>query len=119
MDVQAMTSLGADAARPPKVGGPARAPERRATPAPTDVKAPPEPEPSREQLERVAKMIQKATENSRHRVGISLDEETREPIVRVMDRDTGEVIRQIPPKELVRLAKTLTRLNGLLVDEKA
>lgn len=74
---------------------------------------------SPEQLERVARMIQQAARQTRHRVGISLDEQTKEPIVRVTDRDTGELIRQFPPDELRRLARTLTRMEGLLVDTEA
>jgi flagellar protein FlaG len=33
-----------------------------------------------------------------------LDRETRKPLVRIIDRETKEVIRQIPPEYVLRLA---------------
>jgi flagellar protein FlaG len=36
-----------------------------------------------------------------------LDRETRRPLVRLVDRETNEVIRQIPPEYVVRLAEDL------------
>jgi len=36
-----------------------------------------------------------------------LDRETRRPVVRIVDRDTNELIRQIPPEYLLRIAEDL------------
>ena len=36
-----------------------------------------------------------------------LDRETRRPIVRIVDRTTNEVIRQIPPEYILRMAQDL------------
>jgi len=36
-----------------------------------------------------------------------LDRETRRPVVRIVDRETREVIRQIPPEYALRLADDL------------
>mgnify|MGYP000069548823 CR=1 FL=1 len=36
-----------------------------------------------------------------------LDRETRRPLVRIVDRDTREVIRQIPPEYVLRMAEDL------------
>jgi flagellar protein FlaG len=40
-----------------------------------------------------------------------LDRESRQPVVRIVDRNTREVIRQIPPEYVLRLAQDLKR-NG-------
>ncbi|HJU50437.1 MAG TPA: flagellar protein FlaG [Pseudogulbenkiania sp.] len=40
-------------------------------------------------------------------------------VVKVIDRNTKEVVRQIPSEEAVRLAKAMDRLHGLLVRDKA
>ena len=40
-------------------------------------------------------------------------------VVKVIDRNTKEVVRQIPSEEAVRLAKAMDRLRGLLVRDKA
>ena len=36
-----------------------------------------------------------------------LDRETRKPLVRIVDRETREVIRQIPPEYALRIAEDL------------
>lgn len=49
----------------------------------------------------------------------SQDKETGATIVRITDRQTGELIRQIPAKELINIAKNLDRMMGLLLQQKA
>ena len=39
-------------------------------------------------------------------------------VVKVENKQTGEIIRQIPPEEIVRLARNIEKLLGLLMDEK-
>ncbi|NVM86767.1 flagellar protein FlaG [Variovorax sp. SG517] len=48
-----------------------------------------------------------------------VDKETDMVIVKVVDRASGEVIRQIPNEEVVRIAKLMNDGNGLLVDHAA
>ena len=38
-------------------------------------------------------------------------------VLKVVNDDNGEVVRQIPPKEAVRLAKAIDELLGLFVDK--
>ena len=38
-------------------------------------------------------------------------------VLKIMNSDTGEVIRQIPPEEAVKLAKAIDELMGLFVDK--
>jgi uncharacterized FlaG/YvyC family protein len=40
-----------------------------------------------------------------------LDRETRRPLVRLIDRKTNEVIRQIPPEYVLRMARDLKGLE--------
>jgi len=47
------------------------------------------------------------------------DKDTDTPLVKVVNRSTKEVIRQIPSEEAVRLAQALDRLQGLLVRDQA
>lgn len=48
-----------------------------------------------------------------------VDKDTDIVIVKVVDRASGEVIRQIPNEEVVRIAKLMGDGNGLLVDHAA
>ena len=47
------------------------------------------------------------------------DEDTGKTLVKIVDTQTKTVIRQIPTKEAVEIAKELNRLQGLLVRETA
>lgn len=48
-----------------------------------------------------------------------VDKDTDKLIVKVIDRASGEVIRQIPNEEVVRIAKLMSDGKGLLVDHAA
>ena len=48
-----------------------------------------------------------------------VDKDTDKVIVKVVDRATGEVIRQIPNEEVVRIARLMSEGSGLLVDQVA
>ncbi|QKJ68232.1 flagellar protein FlaG [Deefgea piscis] len=49
----------------------------------------------------------------------SVDEESKVPVVKLVDLDTKEVIRQIPTEEAISIAQAIDRFQGLLVKEKA
>ena len=42
----------------------------------------------------------------------ALDRETRRPVLRIVDRNTNEVVRQIPSASLLQLAEDLKLLAG-------
>ncbi|MDQ0085893.1 flagellar protein FlaG [Variovorax boronicumulans] len=48
-----------------------------------------------------------------------VDKDTDKVIVKVVDRASGEVIRQIPNEDVVRIAKLMSDGSGLLVDHAA
>jgi flagellar protein FlaG len=52
-------------------------------------------------------------------LNFELEEDTGQMIVSVKNRETGDVIRQIPPETLVELRKRLEDLRGVLYDNKA
>lgn len=45
-------------------------------------------------------------------------EETNRIIIRVIDRDTNEVIREIPPEKTLDAVQKMWELAGLLIDER-
>ncbi|TXF11797.1 flagellar protein FlaG [Pelomicrobium methylotrophicum] len=47
------------------------------------------------------------------------DEVTRKLVVQVVDGATGEILRQIPPEEVLAIARGLERVQGLLLDREA
>lgn len=48
----------------------------------------------------------------------SYHEETKSISIKVIDDDTSEVIREIPPKETLDMLAKMWELAGILVDEK-
>lgn len=49
----------------------------------------------------------------------SVDEETNIKIVKVVDTQSKEVIRQMPSEEVVQISKWLDKLQGMLLRDKA
>lgn len=49
----------------------------------------------------------------------TVDEETGIDVVKVVDADTKEVIRQFPSEEVLAIAQAFDQLQGLLVRDKA
>jgi uncharacterized FlaG/YvyC family protein len=49
----------------------------------------------------------------------SVDPTTGERIVRILDKKTGELIRQVPPEELLQVMSALRSLKGLLLSTKS
>lgn len=52
------------------------------------------------------------------RCEFSYHEETKRVSIRVLDKDTGEIIREIPPEESLDLVEKIWELAGIVVDEK-
>ncbi|MEW6219660.1 MAG: flagellar protein FlaG [Thermodesulfobacteriota bacterium] len=68
--------------------------------------------------ERVA-MAQERLESLGSSLGFEVNEETGRVVIEITDRATGEVIRQIPSEDLVKLEAKLAELVGLLFDQHA
>jgi flagellar protein FlaG len=51
-----------------------------------------------------------------HHLQFSIDDKTNTVIVKLIDGETGEVLRQIPPEEIVRLRSYYRDQQGLLVN---
>ena len=63
--------------------------------------------------------IEKFLSESRRNLQFSTDEESGKIVVRVIASDSGELIRQIPSEEALRIAHSLSDVNSILFDAKA
>lgn len=64
--------------------------------------------------------IQRINEIMRpHGLEFELSEETSRVITRVVDRESGEVIRQIPAEEVLDIAKRLEEMQGRIISIEA
>jgi len=68
------------------------------------------------QPEELLNQIKALTEDGLFSVRFEKDKETESLVVKVVDRESGEVIRQVPPEELLSLSKRLRELQGNIVD---
>ena len=48
-----------------------------------------------------------------------MNQEADRVVVKVVNRQSGEVIRQIPPEEMLELAQNLKEMSGLLVNTRS
>jgi flagellar protein FlaG len=77
------------------------------------------------QLEQVVKELNKTMASLKQGVEFSIDSDTHETIIKVVDQQTKEVIRQYPSKEALEIAKSLAesksadKLQGLFIQQQA
>ena len=74
---------------------------------------------SEDQVKQAVQKIQGAVDNLAHNLRFSIDEDTGKTIIKVVDVHTDKVIRQIPSKEAIEIARTLDKVQGLLFNGKA
>lgn len=68
------------------------------------------------QSEEILDQIKALTEDGSYSVRFEKDNKNNQMVVRLVDVESGETIRQIPPEELINLTKTLQELRGNVVD---
>jgi len=79
----------------------------------------PQQEPSSEQLQQVVKEMKQLVDSKMpNSLSFSLDDSTGKTIVRITDTKTGEMIRQIPSEEMMELARSLDKMQGMLLRQE-
>lgn len=63
--------------------------------------------------------IEKFLKETRRNLEFSTDEESGKIVVKVIASDSGELIRQIPSEEALRIAHSLNDVKSILFDAKA
>jgi flagellar protein FlaG len=121
---------GAPAAVQPNISNQARAPQQSvksdaqvvAQVASTEIKASGVNEaakPTREVVAKAAADLQEFVSSMGRNLNFSIDETTGYNVVRVVNPDTGELIRQLPSEELLKISRDFQRLNNVLVSQRA
>jgi flagellar protein FlaG len=70
--------------------------------------------PSADHLQQSLDDINKVMASFSISVQFKVDPDYKELIVKVVDQDTGKLIRQIPTEEVVKMSKAMDNLKGLL-----
>jgi flagellar protein FlaG len=74
---------------------------------------------SRADLQDALNEVQERMDQMGTNLQFSMDKVAEEIVVKVTDKKNGELIRQIPSEDVIKLRKKLEELSGLLFDEKA
>lgn len=126
MSVQALNSApvrDAQAARS-QVDAPAGAPkgaEVRGNYAVRDANGPEAAQrtPDIAEVQKALEEVERAVAPMAQSLQFSLDKDSGKTVVKVMDTDTNEVIRQIPSEEVLAISKAVDKLKGLLLKQQA
>ncbi|GAB4357146.1 MAG: hypothetical protein Kow0073_14980 [Immundisolibacter sp.] len=70
-------------------------------------------------LERVVTQLQDHVQNVHRELRFKVDESTGQTVVRVVEQETGRLIRQIPSQNVLDLRAFLDSISGLLLYEQA
>lgn len=80
---------------------------------------PPKAEPDLEEVKQAVKEMNDFIKQASPSIQFSLDEESGRTIVKMVDTETNQVVRQIPTKEALAISKALDSLMGMTLRVKA
>ena len=72
----------------------------------------------RQNLQEAVSMLNQQVASTKRGLGFQIDEAVGGPVVTVRSSDTGEVIRQIPNPEVLKVAHSIDALKGLLMNKQ-
>ena len=85
---------------------------------PTELEESQHSKPGPEHFEEVITRLQNTLQYVAPRIELSVDKELKQVIVRVFDKESGDLIRQIPSEEILNLDRFFADQSGLLVEEE-
>lgn len=88
-------------------------------PAPAPVAAVPHSPPSDAEVQAAVAKINQVLKESHNSLQFEIDGETGKTIVRVIDEDTKEVLRQFPSEEVLAIARAIPLISGTLLNDTA
>lgn len=74
---------------------------------------------SEDDVQKVVKELNHHLRATNMELNFSVDKETEKVVLKIVDSETQEVIRQIPAEEALRRSLQISKLLGFLVDENA
>jgi flagellar protein FlaG len=99
---------------------------RVTSPTATTVAAAPRPSqveqstaPSREVVDQAARRIEDFVKSVGRSLSFSVESGTGHSVLRVVNPNSGEVIRQLPAEETMRIARSIDYLQSVLVNQRA
>ncbi len=72
----------------------------------------------REEVEQAAAELDKVLKQTKGDLSVSVDKTTGVMVVKITDSTTGEIVKQIPPQELMEADISMSKIIGLLIDDR-
>ena len=76
------------------------------------------PKNAPQQIKEVITRLQQTLQDVEPKIELSVDKELKQVIFRILDKETGELIRQIPSEEMLELDRFFADHSGLFVEEE-
>jgi len=89
---------------------------RQVNPATPDA---PDSMPGKDEVSAAVKKLNEAMPPSAQSLEFEIDEDSKEIVVKIIDQSTREVVRQMPSKEALEMAKAIDKMQGLLIRQTA
>jgi len=77
------------------------------------------PEVQGEKVEEIVAELNELAQQIERQLQFSVDKDSGRTVIRVIDSQTEEVIREIPPKEILTLRRRLDEVQGVLFETEA
>lgn len=75
--------------------------------------------PSLNQVKQAVQDINQSLQSLSQNLEFSIDDDSKQTVIKVIDSQTKEVIRQMPSEEAIQIAKVLDQVLGKLIKDKA
>jgi len=87
--------------------------------APTPVPAAAPPQPTEGSLRQAVAYINDVLRAHKQSVQFEIDQDSGKTVVRVIDEDTKEILRQFPSEEVLAIARAIPPISGALIRDTA
>lgn len=74
---------------------------------------------SKEEVSAAVDKLNEAMAASSQSLKFEIDDDTKQIVVKIIDQSTDEVVRQIPSEEALQMAKSIDKMQGLLIRQTA
>lgn len=71
-----------------------------------------------EQVVKVLEKALKALEGPKTTLEVSMHKETKTIMVKVLNKETGELIREVPPEKTLDFVANMMEIAGIIIDER-
>ena len=74
---------------------------------------------TQEKIQKIAEAMDSYVSSIQRELQIQVHQETGDIVVKVISKEDGKTIREIPPEEILNLAARMEELSGILFDRNA